>query len=419
MSLTPQHNQALPESSHRRIHILSQQLHPQDSIGETQPNIHLTQSVLQTSIQRNYCCSNCQNCTTCTKSNCSNCTDCSKSQNTSNRSNCCRKMSSLRVLVTGAAGQIAYSLLPKIAQGEMFGPNQSVILHLLEVPQAEEAQKGVVMELEDSAYPLLESVIATSDNAVAFKDIDVAIFVGAFPRKDGMERKDLLQKNAGIFKSQASFLDRYAKKNVKVLVVGNPANTNCLILQENAKSIPKENFSALTRLDHNRAKAQLALRLGVNVSQIHNSIIWGNHSSTQYPDVNHAFVERNGNKVSIREAIANDTYLNGEFISTVQKRGAEIIKARKLSSATSAAKAICDHIREWIYGTPGEEIISMAVPSDGSYGVKEGLIFSYPVRCREGKYQIIQGLKIDEFSQKLLNLTEAELREERKLALEE
>lgn len=325
----------------------------------------------------------------------------------------------IRVLVTGAAGQIAYSLLPKIASGEMFGPQQHIILHLLEVPQAEEAQVGVVMELEDSAYPLLDAVVATSDNATAFKDIDVAVFVGAFPRKDGMERKDLLQKNAGIFKSQARFLDQYAKKSVKVLVVGNPANTNCLILQENAKSIPKENFSALTRLDHNRAKSQLALRLQVGVSQIHNTVIWGNHSSTQYPDVSYAYVERDGTRVPIRDAVADDQYLNTEFISTVQKRGAAIIKARKFSSATSAAKAICDHVREWIYGTPSDEIISMAVPSDGSYGIAPGVIFSYPVRCRDGNYEIVQGLPVSDFSRKLIDATDAELREERKLALEE
>jgi malate dehydrogenase len=319
----------------------------------------------------------------------------------------------VRVCVTGAAGQIAYSLLPHIASGRMLGPDTPIILHLLEVPMVQEALKGVVMELEDCAYPLLREIVPTTDAAVAFKDVDIAILVGAFPRKQGMERKELLERNAGIFKEQGAAIDKYASRNVKVLVVGNPANTNCLICKHYAPSIPAENFSALTRLDHNRAKAQIAMRVKVPVADVKNVIIWGNHSSTQYPDVNHGRV---GNQ-SIREAVKDDNYLNGEFIKTVQTRGAAIIEARKLSSAMSAAQAIVDHIRDWVLGTPEGEWVSMAVPSDGSYGIEEGLIYSYPVTCKNGRYHIVQGLKIDDFSRQKMDITKQELLEEKQAAL--
>lgn len=321
--------------------------------------------------------------------------------------------SPVRVCVTGAAGQIAYSLLPNIASGRMLGDNTPVILHLLEVPMAQDALRGVVMELEDGAYPLLRQVITTTDPAVAFKDVDIAILVGAFPRKQGMERKELLEKNAGIFKEQGAAIDKFASRNVKVLVVGNPANTNCLICKHYAPSIPAENFSALTRLDHNRAKAQVAMRLGLPVAEVKNVIIWGNHSSTQYPDVNHGSA---AGKV-IREAVADDAYLNGEFIKTVQVRGAAIIEARKLSSAMSAAQAIVDHVNNWVLGTPEGEWVSMAVASDGSYGIEQGLIYSYPVTCKDGKYTIVQGLSIDDFSRQKMDITKQELIEERQAAL--
>jgi malate dehydrogenase len=331
-----------------------------------------------------------------------------------------RKMSKqpLRIAVTGAAGQISYSLLPLIANGTMFGPNQDVILHLLEVSFVMEALNGIVLELEDGAYPLLREVVATSDAEVAFKDVDVAILVGAFPRKEGMERADLLNKNAGIFKVQGQAIDKVAKKSVKVLVVGNPANTNCLLCQHYAPSIPKENFSALTRLDHNRAKAQISKKLSVPVRDVHDIIIWGNHSSTQYPDADHGYVIVNGEKKSIRDAVKDDKYLQSDFITTVQKRGAAIIAARKLSSAMSAANAIVDHIRDWTLGSPEGEVISMAVPSDGSYDIPEGVIYSYPVTCKNGKYTIVHGLHISEFARQKMKLTYDELADEKQAAFD-
>lgn len=324
----------------------------------------------------------------------------------------------IKVLVTGAAGQIGYSLLPNVCSGQMFGPEQPVILHLLEVPQAEQALKGVIMELEDGAYPLLRGVVATTDPNVGFKDIDIALLVGAFPRLQGMERKDLLTKNASIFKEHGTALNNYAKKSCKIVVVGNPANTNCLILQQFAPNIPKENFSALTRLDHNRALSQISLKLKVPISQVHDVIIWGNHSSTQYPDVNHGFIEYENKKLSIREAVNDDDYLNKEFISTIQKRGAAIIEARKLSSAMSAAKAITDHMRDWILGTKKDEIISMAVLSDGSYGVEKGIIYSFPVIIKDQKVEIVQNLSVDDFSKAKMKDTEKELLDEKKIAFE-
>jgi malate dehydrogenase len=300
----------------------------------------------------------------------------------------------------------------------MFGPDQDVILHLLEVPFVLEALNGVVLELEDGGYPLLRGIVATTEAEVAFKDVDVAILVGAFPRKEGMERSDLLNKNAGIFKVQGEAIDKVAKKSVKVLVVGNPANTNALLCQHYAPSIPKENFSALTRLDHNRAKAQIAKKLNIPVRDVHNVVIWGNHSSTQYPDADHGHVLVNGEKKSVRDAVKDDKYLESDFITTVQKRGAAIIAARKLSSAMSAANAIVDHVRDWVLGSPEGEIISMAVPSDGSYGIPEGVIYSFPVTCKGGKYTIVQGQHISEFARKKMQATYDELADEKQAAFD-
>ncbi|EMP32931.1 Malate dehydrogenase, cytoplasmic [Chelonia mydas] len=286
----------------------------------------------------------------------------------------------IRVLVTGAAGQIAYSLLYSIAKGDVFGKEQPLVLILLDITPMMTVLDGVMMELQDCALPLLREVIATDKEEVAFKDLDIAVLVGAMPRREGMERKDLLKANVKIFKSQGAALDKYAKKTVKVVVVGNPANTNCLTASKSAPSIPKENFSCLTRLDQNRAKAQIALKLGVTASDVKNVIIWGNHSSTQYPDVNHAKVKVQGKEVGVYEAVKDDSWLKGDFIMTVQQRGAAVIKARKLSSAMSAAKAICDHVRDMWFGTPEGEFVSMGVISDGnSYGIPEDLLYSFPV----------------------------------------
>jgi len=323
-----------------------------------------------------------------------------------------------RVLITGAAGQIAYSLIFLVARGELLGPNREVILHLLDVPFCKEALSGVEMEIVDCAFPLLKGFVATTDVKEAFTGIDYALLVGAFPRKEGMERKELLEKNAGIFKEQGAALDKYASKNVKVVVVGNPANTNALLAQLSAPSIPKENFSALTRLDHNRAKAQIAIRAKVTPAQVHNVVIWGNHSSTQYPDVSNGFVlSASGEKKSVKEAVGDDSYLQGEFITTVQQRGAAVIKARKLSSAASAAKAIVDHMRDWIVGTPEGEYVSMGVTSDGNpYGVPEGLIYSFPVTTKNGTWTIVKDLSIDSFSRSKLEATANELVEEKSQA---
>jgi len=330
----------------------------------------------------------------------------------------------IRVLVTGAAGQIAYSLVCKVANGEVFGANQPVILHMLDIPVAEGALNGVVLELQDCAFPLLADIVATVDIEKAFTDIDVALLVGAMPRREGMERADLLAANAKIFKQQGAALDQYAKKTVKVLVVGNPANTNALIAAQCAPSIPKENFSALTRLDHNRACAQLALRLSaknnatVSAQDVSNVTIWGNHSSTQYPDVSHAVSKAGccgGKKVTA--VLEDEAWLKDEFITTVQKRGAAIIKARKLSSAMSAAKAICDHTRDWWCGTTGESWVSMGVWSTGnSYNVPDGIIYSFPVKCSDGKWEIVNGLDIDQFSREKMDATANELVDERKEA---
>jgi malate dehydrogenase len=322
----------------------------------------------------------------------------------------------VRVLVTGAAGQIGYALVPMIARGVMLGPNQPVILHMLDIPPAAEALNGVKMELVDAAFPLLKGVVATTDVVEACTGVNIAIMVGGFPRKEGMERKDVMSKNVSIYKSQASALEKHAAANCKVLVVANPANTNALILKEFAPSIPEKNITCLTRLDHNRALGQISERLNVQVSDVKNAIIWGNHSSTQYPDVNHATVKTPSGEKPVRELVADDAWLHGEFIATVQQRGAAIIKARKLSSALSAASSACDHIRDWVLGTPEGTWVSMGVYSDGSYNVPAGLIYSFPVTCHNGEWTIVQGLSIDELSRKKLDLTAEELTEEKALA---
>jgi len=319
----------------------------------------------------------------------------------------------IRIVITGAAGQIAYSLIHQICNGDVFGKDQGVILHLLDITPMMGVLQGVVMEIEDTSLPLVKGVVPTDSEEVAFKDVDVALFVGAMPRKEGMERKDLLNANVKIFKSQGTALDKFAKKTVKAVVVGNPANTNCFILAHYAPSIPRENFSCLTRLDHNRAKAQIALRLKVSPSDVKNVIIWGNHSSTQFPDVRSATVNVNGKETPVFDAVGDDNWLKNDFISTVQKRGAAVIAARKLSSAMSAAKAICDHTRDWWSGTKDNEWVSMGVISDGSYGVEKGLVFSYPVQIKNGKYTIVQGLKMDDWAQGLFDKTQTELVEEK------
>ncbi|XP_058743286.1 malate dehydrogenase-like [Vicia villosa] len=320
------------------------------------------------------------------------------------------------ILVTGAAGQIGYALVPMIARGMMLGPNQPVILHMLETEPGFEALKGVKMELIDAAFPLLKGVVATTDVVEACKDVNIAVMVAGIPRKEGMERKDVMSRNVSIYKAQASALEQHAAADCKVLVVANPANTNALILKEFAPSIPEKNITCLTRLDHNRALGQISEKLNVHVSDVKNVIIWGNHSSTQYPDVNHATVAISNGQKTVRELVADDYWLNNEFITTVQQRGGAIIKARKLSSALSAASAACDHIHDWVLGTPKGTWVSMGVYSDGSYGVQPGLIYSFPVTCVKGEWSIVQGLKIDELSREKLDNTAQELIEEKALA---
>jgi malate dehydrogenase len=314
----------------------------------------------------------------------------------------------VRVAITGAAGQIGYQLSFRIASGQMLGVDQPVILQLLEIPPALGALQGVEMELRDCAFPTLADVVSTDDAAVAFADADYALLVGAKPRGPGMERKDLLMENAKIFSSQGKALNANANPDIKVLVVGNPANTNALIARSNAPDLNPRNFTAMTRLDHNRAIAQLAEKTGHGVPDVDGMIIWGNHSATQYPDIAHATV----GGTPAAEKVDADWYRE-TFIPKVQQRGAEIIKARGASSAASAASAAIDHIHDWALGTPGDSWVSMAVPSDGSYGVAEGVIYSYPVRCAGGDYEIVQGLEVDDFSREKMAATEAELREER------
>ncbi|XP_068216247.1 malate dehydrogenase, cytoplasmic [Palaemon carinicauda] len=319
----------------------------------------------------------------------------------------------VRVCVTGAAGQIGYSLVYMVGSGAVFGPDTPVILHLLDITPMMGVLNGVCMEISDCALPCVRDVIPTDDPAVAFKDIDAAFLVGAMPRKEGMERKDLLAANVKIFKVQGQALDQHAKKSVKVLVVGNPANTNALICAKYAPSIPRENFSAMTRLDQNRAQAQIANRLGIPVADVKNIIIWGNHSSTQFPDVRHGTATINGQETPIYDAIKDDAWLQGEFIPIVQKRGAAVIAARKLSSAMSAAKAACDHMKSIWQGTPSGTYVSMGVFSEGSYNIPEGIMYSFPVTIKDKKWTVVKDLPIDDFSREKMDVTAKELCEER------
>ncbi len=314
----------------------------------------------------------------------------------------------VRIAITGAAGQIGYQLCFRIAAGNMLGPDQPVILQLIDIPPAQDALKGVAMELEDGAFPLLKSIVTTTDLDTGFKDADYAILVGAKPRGEGMERADLLSENGKIFGPQGKSLNAVASREVKVLVVGNPANTNALIAQANAPDLPSQNFTAMTRLDHNRALAQLASKTGIHVSLLWRMIIWGNHSSTQYPDISHALIS--GDPAS--DAVDKDWYVN-EFIPTVQQRGAAIIKARGLSSAASAASAAIDHMHDWVLGAREGDWVSMAVPANGSYGIEPGVIYSFPCTCEGGKWHIVKNLEISDFSRERMMATDRELREER------
>ena len=317
--------------------------------------------------------------------------------------------SPVRVTVTGAAGQIGYSLLFRIASGQMLGEDQPVILQLLEITPAMGALNGVAMELDDCAFPTLAGIVQTDDVNTAFEGTNVALLVGARPRGKGMERKDLLEANGAIFRPQGQAINDHAADDVRVLVVGNPANTNCLIAMSNAPGRPRERFTAMTRLDHNRAKTQLAQKLGVTVNDIRRMTIWGNHSATQYPDLFHC--EVNGKNAA--ELVGDQKWLESQFIPTVQQRGAAINEARGASSAASAANAAIDHVRDWMRGTPSDDWVSMGVPSDGSYGVPEGVIYSYPCTTTAGSYEIVQGLDIDDFSRGRMDATQAELFEER------
>ncbi len=315
----------------------------------------------------------------------------------------------VKVAVTGAAGQIGYAILFRIASGQLLGPDTPVSLSLLEIPPAVKAAEGTAMELDDCAFPLLSGIDITDDPVKAFDGVNIALLVGARPRTKGMERGDLLEANGGIFKPQGQALNAGAASDVRVLVVGNPANTNALIAQQNAPDIPRERFTAMTRLDHNRAIAQLSAKTGVAVKDITNMTIWGNHSATQYPDIFHAKVAGE----SAAQRTNDQQWLEGDFIPTVQKRGAAIIEARGASSAASAANAAIDHVHDWVLGTPAGDWVSMAIPSDGSYGVQDGLISSFPVTVSGGAYEIVQGLEISEFSRTRIDASVSELAEER------
>jgi malate dehydrogenase len=315
----------------------------------------------------------------------------------------------VRVAVTGAAGQIGYSLLFRIAAGDMLGKDQPVILQLLEITQALPALKGVVMELEDCAFPLLAGIVTSDDPKIAFRDADIALLVGARPRSKGMERKDLLEANAQIFTVQGRALDAVASRNVKVLVVGNPANTNALIAMKSAPGLKPRQFTGMMRLDHNRALSQIAAKVGKPVASVRKMIVWGNHSATQYPDLFHAEVD--GQKAW--PMINDQAWLESTFIPTVQKRGAAVIEARGSSSAASAANAAIDHVHDWVLGSRDGDWVTMGIPSDGSYGIAEGVIFGYPVTCRGGEFQIVQGLALSDFSRARVEATLKELHEER------
>ncbi|MGH1352647.1 MAG: malate dehydrogenase [Methyloligellaceae bacterium] len=316
--------------------------------------------------------------------------------------------SPVRIAVTGAAGQIGYALLFRLASGAMLGPDQPVILQLLEITPALGALNGVVMELNDCAFPLLHGIVATDKAEEAFKDADFAYLVGSMPRKDGMERKDLLSANGGIFGPQGKALNAVASRDVKVLVVGNPANTNALIAQKNAPDLDPKCFTAMVRLDHNRALSQLAEKTGTHSTDIKQVTIWGNHSATQYPDLHQASIKGEAALSKVEQS-----WYEGTYIPEVQQRGAAIIKARGASSAASAASAAIDHMRDWALGTTEGDWVSMAIPSDGSYGIEPGVIYGYPVTCKDGKYEIVQGLEINEFSRARMDATDKELREER------
>jgi malate dehydrogenase len=315
----------------------------------------------------------------------------------------------VKVSVTGAAGQIGYAILFRIASGQLLGPDTQVHLSLLEIPQAVKAAEGTAMELEDCAFPLLAGVDIYDDPNQAFDSVNVALLVGARPRSKGMERSDLLEANGGIFKPQGEALNAHAASDLKVLVVGNPANTNCLIAASNAPDIPRERFTAMMRLDHNRAIAQVAKKTGAAISEVTNMTIWGNHSATQYPDVFHAKVKGS----NAAEAISDQDWLENDFIPTVQKRGAAIIEARGASSAASAANAAVDHVHDWVLGSPEGDWVSMAVASDGSYGVEEGIFSGHPCTCSGGEYKIVEGLELDEFSRSRIDATVKELADER------
>jgi len=317
--------------------------------------------------------------------------------------------SPVRVAVTGAAGQIGYAILFRIASGQLLGPDTPVHLSLLEIPAALTAVEGTAMEIEDCAFPLVAGVDITDDPNKAFDGASIALLIGARPRTKGMERSDLLEANGGIFKPQGKALNDHAASDIKVLVVGNPANTNCLIAKSNAPDIPAERFTSMMRLDHNRAVAQLASKVGATVSDVTNMTVWGNHSPTQYPDIFHAKVKGQ----NAAEAANDQEWLENDFIPTVQKRGAAVIEARGASSAASAANAAVGHVRDWVLGTPEGDWVSMGIPSDGSYGIDEGLIFGFPVTCSGGSYKIVQGLDLNDFSQARLDVTVKELKDER------
>jgi malate dehydrogenase len=317
----------------------------------------------------------------------------------------------MRVAVTGAAGQIGYSLLFRIASGELLGRDQPVILQMLEIPdeKAQKALKGVMMELDDCAFPLLHGMVPASDPMVAFKDVEVALLVGARPRGPGMERKDLLEANGKIFTPQGRALSEVASRKVKVLVVGNPANTNCLIAMKSAPALKPSNFSSMMRLDHNRAISQIAQKIGKPVTHVKRMTVWGNHSATQYPDLFQATAD----KKKVWPLINDQAWLESQFIPTIQKRGAAIIEARGLSSAASAANAAIEHVRDWVRGTPAGDWVSMGMPSDGSYGIPEGVIYGYPATCKGGQYKIVKGLDVSDFSRARMQATLKELHEER------
>jgi malate dehydrogenase len=326
--------------------------------------------------------------------------------------------SPIRVLISGAAGQIGYALIPLVAGGQVFGLDQPVILHLLDIEPMKQVLQGVVMEVDDGAYPLVHGVVATSDYQQAFNNVQAAFLVGGFPRKAGMERKDLLEKNRPIFVDAGQALEKYADRNVKVLVVANPANTNCLVAAAHAPSIPKKNFSAMTRLDSNRAQSQVAQKLGVAPVKVKNVLVWGNHSVTQVPDVSYATFESADSKQLPVAGSVDEAWVFGTFQPTVQKRGAAVISARGLSSAMSAANAAKDHMRDWFLGTPAGEYVSMSVVSDGSaYGVGKDIVYSFPCVCKGGEYEIVKDLAVSDKIKELLKKTEQELVEERSEAL--